>query len=228
MREEKAFVAGMTEEELNAFFSVTPGPSKSRLFTERKFTVTGHKLSGETFVISNVGRTVANREKLALRKKGCYRVDIIETETTVNETVSGTKVARQMVFAQQAFAAANEKLQPEQIEEPKQDAQKTFAWDILSETEPAWLDNRPKVKVSDRNAKVRAERKRSEIFSRLNAKAAEIESMKIFDYATGNFLFSSKEENAIVNYMREHKLSAKDVVIYVPTETYWMLKGTEK
>jgi len=203
-------------------------PSKSRMFTNRKFSVIGYRLNGETITKVNLGRTVANREKLALRKEGCYRVDIIETETTVNETVSGTKVARQMEFAQQAFAAANEKLQPEQIEEPKQDAQKTFAWDILSETEPAWLDNRPKVKVSDRNAKVRAERKRSEIFSRLNAKAAEIESMKIFDYATGNFLFSSKEENAIVNYMREHKLSAKDVVIYVPTETYWMLKGMEK
>ena len=228
MREEKVLSNGMTEDEINAFFSVTPGASKSRLFTERKFTVTGHKLNGETFVISNVGRTVANREKLALRKKGCYRVDIIETETTVNETVSGTKVARQMEFAQQAFAAANEKLQPKQIEEPKQDAQKTFAWDILSETEPAWLDNRPKVKVSDRNAKVRAERKRSEIFSRLNAKAAEIESMKIFDYATGNFLFASKETEAVINYITEHNLSAEDIILYVPTETYWMLKGMEK
>ena len=194
---------------------------KAQRFTGRKFTLIA-KRNDETLTFENVGRTVVKRKKEELNKEG-YRVDIIETNTIVNETVSGTRVRRQMEFAQQAFAAANDKFQPETIKEEKKETQKTFGWEVIENGTDAWLDNRPIVKVADRNAKVRAERKRLEIFNRLNAKNAKNdkkEIIEVYNRKTGKLIFFSPYENEVVAYLDKNKIAMTEVVIYTPNEVY--------
>lgn len=220
----------MSDDEFNKMLSLSESnpASKRRMFTGRKFTLIAKK-NGETKTFENVGRTVINRMKESLKEEGFYRFDIIETKTIVNETVNGEKVAREMEFGKQVFTPAETKFQPENLPEDEKPRQKTIAWEYFGEKlDDTWLDNRPITKVADRTAKIRAERKRMEIFNRINAKNASKEKMKIFNRINGNFLFSSEDENEIVGYMKENNLKKEEVVLYVSNEVYEMLKGMEK
>lgn len=223
-REARILRQTMGVEEFNEKFA--PKPKVTR-FSDRMFTLTGYKLNGETIVINNVSMNNRNRQKIALKKLGYYRVDMIETNTTVNEKIGKEYKSRRMEFAQQIFAAANNKFVPKAIEiEKKSETQTTFAWDLLDNQDNAWLDNRPIVKVADRNAKVKAARKRLEVFNKINQNV--VDAMKIYDRATGMIMFSSTNEDAILNYIEDNNLSLEDIILYVNNETYWQLVGMEK
>lgn len=211
----------MTKEmSLESFFSLgeaaqnlltAPSAKKSGKLIGRKFNIIAYR-NGETKTVENVGRNTALKLKAELKLDGYNRVDMIEIHDFDNQT----------------FEAANNKFQPVNLPEDEKPRQRTIAWEYFGEKlDNVWLDNRPVTKVADRAAKRKAEQKRIEIFNRINAKNASPEKMKIFNRINGNFLYSAVEEEDIVNFMKVNNLTLDEVILYVPTETYQMLKGME-
>lgn len=153
------------------------GKTKTRRFIGRKFMLTPYRqrfIRGRAYSKRmpsiQVSANLKNAKILELKRMGFGRVDCVEIETTVNEMIGKEIKARRMEFAQQMFAAANNKSVPKAIEiVPVKNAQRTIAWELFDNLNNAWLDNRPIVKVADRNAKAKAERIRNARISKLNS-----------------------------------------------------------
>lgn len=156
---------------------IAKGKVKVRTFTNRRFMLTAYRIHivrGRAYTKRMATFTVSanlKSKKIAdLKKMGYCRVDCVEIETTVNEKIGKTIKSRKMEFAQQFFAAANNKSVPKAIQVAKpNNPQKTIAWELFDNVQDAWLDNRPIVKVSDRRAKAKAERIRNARISYINS-----------------------------------------------------------
>ncbi len=231
------------------------GTPKVRRFVNRKFMLTPYRqriVRGRVYskrMESVIVTSNLKAKKISeLKRMGYGRVDSVEIETTVNEKISTMNIvamnerkydnkytvkatqeiaSRKMEFAQQIFAAANNKAIPKAIETViPGPTQTTIAWELIDNQPNAFLDNRPIVKVRDRQNANRAERKRNQLFNKMNSE--QVDKMMIFHKASGMPMFSSTEEYEIANYIEENSLSLEDIVLYVPNDVYWALKGMEE
>lgn len=214
----------------------TENITKVRRLSDRQFMLIGYRtrtVNNRHYVrkfitVENVSMNMRKKEIAKIRRMGCFRVDCIETYTIANEKVGKTVNSRQMEFAKQIFAAANDKLIPPPVVQEKMSAsQTTIAWEILSVGEDAFLYNRPIVKVADRKAAAKAQQKRNEMYNKMNAQENQIDAMKIFHKASGMFMFSSTEESEIVNFIQDNNLNLEDIVLYVSNEIYHILRSLE-
>ncbi len=215
-------MASLLEEIENGTYGTIPEIiSKPKRIEKRRYNVECYRLSGETQLFEDVSIQAARRIKKREIKLGWYS-NIIEVTTKVNEPVGKEFVKRTLTFDQQTFDPAKEKAIPAPIEPIIPEAtQNTIPWEVIDKKPDTWLDNRPIVKVADRNAKNKAAQKRSALVNKENEKNAEVsDSNKVMIFSKGNDLLYNGDSVGAAAYIIKNNVSLKEVIVYVNSAIY--------
>jgi len=217
---------------------------KVRKFVERRYDVVAYRLNGEQTTLSNITIKDARNSKVELKRNGFYRVDIIEVETLVNEPNGKDFIQKELTFGKPVFekrpvflnSMVGDRKPVKAFPSPidgfvrKSIVEARYGVVISKDdNRDAFLYNRPIVKVSDRNAKVRVERKRSEATAKKNEKNAtgnDLNKVMIYDklIASNPLIFVGTQHEAMA-FIINNKIKVSNVTMYVNGNTYRMLEG---